>query len=277
MLLVLSMPDPVLWFTNPEASNVELSGGKGASLAAMTAGGFPVPPGFVLNSGVMTQSLDVEKLSLLCKSHDHEGAIAYIRKHATVPEVALEAYDELGGMVAVRSSAAAEDGEAASYAGQQETFLELEGRAAVREAIIECWASFFSERAMFYRGKMGSLDDLRMAVVVQKMIPAEKAGVMFTVHPVTRRHDRMMIEAVYGLGEQVVSGEVTPAQYVVDRKGKVKKSQTPGENVLNEAEIEQLSCHGQKLAEYYGAPQDVEWAIAAGELYLLQSRPITTL
>ncbi len=271
------MPDTVLWFSSPDAALVELSGGKGASLAAMTAGGFPVPPGFVLPAGAMTEGLDRDKLMELARAFDHAGAIAYIREAAKVPEEALVAYDELGGMVAVRSSAAAEDGEAASYAGQQETFLELEGRGAVEKAIIECWASFFTERALFYRQKMGSLDDLQMAVVVQKMIPAEKAGVMFTVHPVTRRHDRMMIEAVHGLGEQVVSGEVTPAQYVVDRKGRVKKETVPGDPVLTEAEVAELSDYGRKLADHYGCPQDVEWAITGGAIYLLQSRPITTL
>ncbi|KAA9008113.1 PEP/pyruvate-binding domain-containing protein [Histidinibacterium aquaticum] len=271
------MSDPVLWFSAPDASRVELSGGKGASLAAMTAGGFPVPPGFVLHSGVMTAGLDKEKLLSLARAADHDGAMAYIREAAKVPAEALTAYDELGGMVAVRSSAAAEDGEAASYAGQQETFLELTGRDAVEHAIVECWASFFTERALFYRQKMGSLDDLRMAVVVQKMIPAEKAGVMFTVHPVTRRRDRMMIEAVLGLGEQVVSGEVTPAQYVVDKRGRVKKETVPGDPVLTEEEVATLGGLGQKLANHYGSPQDVEWAIVGADVYLLQSRPITTL
>ena len=271
------MADPVLWFSDAEAARVEVSGGKGTSLSAMTAGGFPVPPGFILHAGVLTESLDREILLGYARATDHSGAMQYVRDAAKVPEAALEAYDTLGGMVAVRSSAAAEDGEAASYAGQQETFLELTGRDAVRDAIIECWASFFSERALFYRQKMGSLDDLAMAVVVQKMIPAEKAGVMLTVHPVTRRKDRMMIEAVHGLGEQVVSGEVTPAQYVVDKRGRLKKETTPGAPVLIEGEIVALSSFGQKLASYYGSPQDVEWAIANGEIYLLQSRPITTL
>ncbi|MDZ5697453.1 PEP/pyruvate-binding domain-containing protein [Chelativorans sp. M5D2P16] len=267
----------ILWFSASEATDVEIAGGKGASLAAMTAAGFPVPAGFILPSHLMLQVLDAAKLATLARSRDHAGAMAYVREAATVPDEVLSAYDTLGGKVAVRSSASAEDSDAASYAGQQETFLAIEGREAVREAVVECWASFFSERAIFYRGKMGSLDDLRMAVVVQEMVPAEKAGVMFTVHPITRRKDRMMIEAVHGLGEQVVSGEVTPAQYVVDRKGRLKKTAKPGEDVLDAAELTELSGFGQRLAEHYGVPQDIEWAIASGRLYLLQSRPITTL
>ena len=116
------------------------------------------------------------------------------------------AYERLGGAVAVRSSACAEDSEEASFAGQQETFLEVEGAADVCDRVVECWASFFSERALFYRAQKGSLSDLEIAVVVQTMVDAEKSGVVFTVDPVARRRDRVLVEAVYGLGEQVVSG-----------------------------------------------------------------------
>ena len=137
------------------------------------------------------------------------------------------------------------------------------------------WASFFSERALFYRGEKGSLDDLRMAVVVQKMVDADKAGVAFSNHPVTRRKDRMMIEAVHGLGEAVVSGEVTPDQYIVDRNGREKKSQTPHGGVLSAAELARISELAVQLEDHHGKPQDIEWAIYAGDVYLLQSRPIT--
>ena len=128
---------------------------------------------------------------------------------------------------------------------------------------------------MFYRGQKGSLDDLRMAVVVQKKVDADRAGVAFSIHPVTRRKDRMMIEAVYGLGEAVVSGEVTPDQYVVDRKGKEKKSQTPHGGVLDADELARLAALAVNLEDHYGKPQDIEWAIYQSDIYLLQSRPVT--
>ncbi len=149
------------------------------------------------------------------------------------------------------------------------------GDEAVRKAVIDCWASFFSERALFYRDQKGSLDDLRMAVVVQKMVDADKAGVAFSIHPVTRRKDRMLIEAVYGLGEAVVSGEVTPDHYVVDRKGKEKKSETPHGGVMEVDELARLAALAVNLEKHYGKPQDIEWAIYKSDIYLLQSRPVT--
>ncbi len=179
--------------------------------------------------------------------------------------------------MAVRSSACAEDSDAASYAGQQETFLNVSGGADVCRRIVECWASFFSERALFYRARKGSLDDLRMAVVVQRMVEPKKSGVLFTADPVQRRRDRMIVEAIYGLGEQVVSGQVTPDHYVVDRAGATKREHLPNGGVLDGAELAALARLGLSLEETFGAPQDVEWAIADGELYLLQSRPVTTL
>ena len=125
--------------------------------------------------------------------------------------------------MAVRSSACAEDSEAASYAGQQETYLGVQGSDEVLSRIRDCWASFFTERALFYRGQKGSLDDVGMAVVVQRMVAADVAGVLFTCDPVRRRRDRMVVEAVFGLGETAVSGRVTPDHYVLTRAGEVKK------------------------------------------------------
>jgi pyruvate,water dikinase len=116
-----------------------------------------------------------------------------------------------------------------------------------------------------------------MAVVVQAMVAAEKAGVVFTVDPVQRRRDQMIIEAVFGLGEQVVSGEVTPDHYVVDRDGAVKREHLASRGVLDHDELRELAALGRRLEEHFGSPQDVEWAIEAARVYLLQSRPITTL
>ena len=174
----------------------------------------------------------------------------------------------------MRSSACAEDSEAASFAGQQETYLDVEGADEVCAKVVDCWASFFSERALFYRSHKGSLDDLAMAVVVQRMVDADKAGVLFTVDPVQRRRDQMIVEAVCGLGEQVVSGEVTPDHYVVDRAGAVKRERL----AERRRPRPRRSCaswprSAGALEEHFGGPQDVEWAIAGGSVYLLQSRP----
>lgn len=270
------MPKTILWFQDIACCNVADAGGKGASLASMTQQNLPVPGGFAVAADVLEKCVDADTLRTLARAKDHAAAVKLIEDTAVVPQEVLDAYAELGGgMVAVRSSASAEDSEAASYAGQQETYLEVCGAEDVRKRVIDCWASFFSERAIFYRGEKGSLDDLRMAVVIQKMVDAEKAGVAFSNHPVTRRKDRMMIEAVYGLGEQVVSGEVTPDQYIVDRKGREKKSQKPHGGVLGEAELARISELAVMLEEHYGKPQDIEWAIFQNDVYLLQSRPIT--
>lgn len=270
------MSNPVvLWFGDVACAKVAVAGGKGASLASMTQAGLPVPPGFAIPADTLEKCVDAEKLRSIVKARDHEAAMKLVKETASVPDEVLSAYEKLGGLVAVRSSASAEDSEAASYAGQQETYLEVEGGEEVRQRVIDCWASFFSERAIFYRGEKGSLDDLAMAVVVQKMVDADKAGVTFSIHPVTRRKDRMLIEAVYGLGEQVVSGEVTPDHFVVDRRGRLKKSDTPHGGVLAEAELAQLASLAVQLEDHYGKPQDIEWAMHGGHIYLLQSRPVT--
>jgi pyruvate,water dikinase len=217
------------------------------------------------------------------------------------PEIA-DAYARLGDdpPVAVRSSACAEDSETASYAGQQETFLHVRGADAVRERVRDCWASFFSERALFYRQRKGSLDDLGMAVVVQRMVEADVAGVLFTCDPVQRRRDRMVVEAVLGLGEAAVSGQVTPDHYVLKRDGAVKRAQVAvqpfaivpradggteeraldpdegGAQKLGEETLRELARIGEDLERRLGRPQDIEWAMQGGELYVLQARPVTT-
>jgi len=270
------MDKNVIWFHDPACCAVVDAGGKGASLASMTQLNLPVPGGFAVVADVLANCVDSERLRDHARAKDHAAAIKLIEDTAVVPQEVLDAYTELGaGLVAVRSSASAEDSEAASYAGQQETYLKVSGTEELRKRVIDCWASFFSERALFYRGEKGSLDDLRMAVVVQKMIDAEKAGVAFSIHPVTRRKDRMLIEAVYGLGEQVVSGEVTPDHYVVDRKGREKKSETPHGGVLEGAELSRIAELALQLEHHYGKPQDIEWAIFQNAVFLLQSRPIT--
>jgi pyruvate, water dikinase len=268
----------MLWFTDEACRDARLAGGKGASLAAMTAHGLPVPPGFVIPAYVLEQSVDAGLLGELVLVHNYREAQALVQKAEPPRESITACYERLGGgRVAVRSSACAEDSETASYAGQQETYLNVSGGDEVCRRVVDCWASFFSERALFYRFRKGSLMDLGMAVVVQKMLDPLKSGVIFTADPVSRRRDRMIIEAVFGLGEQVVSGEVTPDHYVVDRAGDVKREHIVDKRVLEPEEIRELAALGSQLAEHFGAPQDIEWAIAEGKIYLLQSRPITTL
>jgi pyruvate,water dikinase len=265
-------------FRDPECADVRVAGGKGASLAAMTAAGLPVPAGFVVVADLLAAAVDAGRLRELARAGAHAEAAALVRE-AEPPRAALAgAYEELGGgRVAVRSSACAEDSEAASFAGQQETYLNVEGAEDVSARVVDCWASFFSERALFYRGHKGSLDDLAMAVVVQRMVAADKAGVLFTVDPVQRRRDQMIVEAVHGLGEQVVAGEVTPDHYVTDRSGAVKRSTLPNGGVLETGELAALAALGRTLEQHFGGPQDVEWAIESETVYLLQSRPVTTL
>jgi pyruvate,water dikinase len=273
------MSRPLLvWFADGACRDVACAGGKGASLAAMTAAGLPVPPGFVVPSWVLEESVDAGHLRKLALAGDHEAAEALVRECEPPRQAITAAYAQLGGgLVAVRSSACAEDSEAASYAGQQETYLNVFGSAEVHRRVVDCWASFFSRGALFYRARKGSLEDLRMAVVVQRMVDPKKAGVLFTVDPVQRRRDRMVVEAIFGLGEQLVSGNATPDHYVLDRAGACKHERLVNGGVLDPAELAALAELGRSLEERFGCPQDIEWAIAEGKVFLLQSRPVTTL
>ena len=280
----------VVWFTEEACREVEVAGGKGASLARMTAEGLPVPPGFVIPSHVLQNSIDAERMLELAASHSTRELQELVAATEPPREGITAAYENLVGgrltatykllgnkKVAVRSSAVAEDSDAASYAGQQETYLFVEGGEEVCRRVVDCWASFFSERALFYRSQKGSLEDLRMAVVVQKMVDPEKSGVIFTVDPVRRRRDRMVVEAVRGIGERVVSGEVTPDHYALDRKGKVKREKIVDDRVLTDEELQRLGDLGRQLEERHGVAQDIEWAMIGEEIYLLQSRPVTTM
>ncbi len=204
--------------------------------------------------------------------------------------------------VAVRSSATAEDLPGASFAGQQSTFLNVHGQDGTVKAVKDCWASLFTARAIFYRVQNG-FDHMKvgLSAIVQEMVQSEKAGVMFTVNPVNNRKNEIMIEAAYGLGEVVVSGSVTPDTYIVDKDGfKIQRKDLAkqtwmiikhkGENAkaeikddmqdkqkISDEAIVELAKIGQKLEEHYDFPQDIEWAYANDEMYIVQSRPITTL
>ncbi|MCH1867826.1 PEP/pyruvate-binding domain-containing protein [Nocardioides sp. CFH 31398] len=270
--------EAVLPFDDERCREVALAGGKGASLATMTAHGLPVPPGFVITSAAFAAAVDGDALLGHLRAQDLDAARAVVAA-AEPPRALVE--EHLGRLpegcsVAVRSSACAEDGEDASYAGQQETYLFVTTVEEVLTRVVDCWLSFFSERAVFYREHKGDLDDIAMAVVVQQMVDATKAGVMFTVDPVNRRRDRLVVEAAPGIGEHVVSGEVTPDYYTLDRKGTVKRSRIVDEQVLSADELADLAAMGLRLAELNGVPQDIEWAYDERGLHMLQSRPITT-
>ena len=297
----------VLPFGEPDCLDVGRAGGKGASLARMASLGLPVPPGFVVPAEALADALPDggAELRALAERHDAEAAQALIRTVELDPalrQAVLEAYAALGpgeAPVAVRSSATAEDSEAASFAGQQETFLHVRGGDQVRARIRDCWASFFSERALFYRSKKGSLADLGMAVVVQRMVHADIAGVLFTMDAVQGRRDRMVVEVVIGLGEAAVSGAVTPDHYVIRRDGRVRKAQVHeqpyaivadesggvierpldkeegGARKASDELLADLARLGDDLEQRSGMPQDIEWAVQGGELYVLQARPVT--
>jgi pyruvate, water dikinase len=297
----------VLTFADAGCREVARAGGKGASLARMTSLGLPVPPGFVVPADALAAALPDggARLRELAERQDAAAAQDLVRTVELDPalrEAVLAAYDGLGEddvPVAVRSSACAEDSQEASFAGQQETYLHVRGHDELRARVRDCWASFFSERALFYRSRKGSLSDLGMAVVVQRMIDADVAGVLFTCDPVRRRRDRMVVEAVLGLGEAVVSGQVTPDHYVLKRDGSVKKAHvnvqpyaivsrpdggvaerelTPeegGARKLADELLERLARIGDDLEQRLGGPQDIEWAVQDGEVFVLQARPVT--
>ena len=298
----------LLQFGDEACHEVARAGGKGASLARMTGLGLPVPEGFVIPADMLASVVDADALRAALP--DHAKAQELVAA-APVPDEIAEAYGALGDTqptssagtgrppVAVRSSACAEDSDTASYAGQQETYLHVRGADAVRDRVRDCWGSFFSERAIFYREKKGSLDDLGMAVVVQRMVRSEVAGVLFTCDPVRGRRDRMVVEAVLGLGEAAVSGQVTPDHYILKRDGSIRKVQVSrqplaivpledggveerelgdegGEQKLGEEQLRELARIGDDLEQRLGGPQDIEWALEGGEIYVLQARPVTT-
>ena len=311
----------VRWLSDVRADDVGIVGGKGASLGELTNAGLPVPPGFVVTaetyrSFIEDAGIDEELFDVVDIDHEDSEALAAAADRAeelvletpmpeSVREEVLEAYGSIGdgeAFVAVRSSATAEDMPDASFAGQQETFLNVREEALL-DRIKACWASLFTQRAIYYRNRQGyDHATVDIAVVVQQMVDAEKSGVMFTSHPSTGE-PTIVIEAAWGLGEAVVSGTVSPDNYVVDRetaaleestiatkRTKLIKDPDTGESttvdvaedrqtqqVLTEEEIERLVELGVEVEDHYDTPQDVEWAIVDGSVYMLQSRPITTL
>lgn len=269
----------VLPFDAITAADAPRVGGKALSLAEMARAGLPVPPGFAIPTG------EYQRL--------RESGL---RSDPTLVAAVLRAFHSLGGSVAVRSSASDEDGVADSFAGQQETILGVTGDDELLTAIERCWKSLHTERATAYRKKKGIADAaVAMAVVVQKLVAADSAGVLFTRNPAEPNADHMIVEASYGLGEAVVSGRVTPDRFVLDRDtGKVVERHLGRKTVrvvngheepvpvamasvfcINDDLLSRVAEMGRRVEAHYGNARDIEWATADGQLYLLQARPIT--
>jgi len=313
----------VAWFSEINKSSLPVAGGKGANLGEMVGAGLPVPDGFVITAQTYAEFLEKRKLKNKIEeiiekvdvndTKALEKASAKIRKlieSESIPEEIereiLKAYKKISGSnpaVAVRSSATAEDMPEASFAGQQDTFLNICGEDELLNSIKSCWSSLFTPRAVFYRASH-KIEHAKVliAVVVQRMINAKKAGVMFTAHPTSGERDKIVIEGAWGLGEGVVSGKVTPDHYVIDKnngrtvekiiskketmivkdkKGRTKEIKTPRDifekQVLTDEEIGKVAELGKKVEKHYNFPQDIEWGIENGKIFLLQSRPMTVL
>lgn len=301
--------------------SILLAGGKGANLGEMLAQGFPVPQGFCITSQaydayIEDNSIDVEIQSLLAAADAspvlESGLSEKLMERIKTGRISTEmhaqiesAYNQMGDRlrVAVRSSATAEDLPEASFAGQQETFLNIRGIDKLIEAVKCCFASLWTERAIAYRRKTGfDTGKIALSVVVQEMIESDVSGVLFTVNPLNGSTKEMMINGSYGLGEAVVSGRVTPDTFLWDKeKGHIIKRtlgskefsivyeneggtrQKPNNHIqrrrfcLSDKQVHALTGMAQKIEAHYGAPQDIEWAFRGNTLSILQSRGITTL
>jgi len=314
----------IMWFSEIRKSNLAEVGGKGANLGEMSSINLPVPGGFVVTAGAyylfikhngieriiaeMTSDLNTEDNDKLNQASD---VIKTKILSGEIPQqLRTDILNAYKGMikngrepyVAVRSSATAEDLPEASFAGQQSTFLNVKGAEDCVQMVKECWASLFEPRSIYYRTE-NKFDHLKvgLAAVVQEMVQSEKAGVMFTVEPMTQDRNKISIEGAYGLGEVVVSGSVTPDRYVVDKntfKMDVKEVATQtwmlvkvneknahmnvredmqSRQKITDQQIIGLAQLGKKIEQHYGKPQDIEWAVADNKIFIVQSRPITTL
>ena len=329
------LPKLCLWFNEVGKKDVGIVGGKGANLGEMTKSKIPVPNGFIVTAQAYFYFLEKsnlrefikEKLTNLdvedsTKLQKHAEEIKKKIEEAEIPEQILheiinyyEKLDNKNPLVAVRSSATAEDLPEASFAGQQRTFLNIKGKDEVIKAVQGCWASLFEPRAIYYRENQG-FDHFQVgiAVPVQKMVQSETSGIAFTVDPITNDTSKIVIEAVFGLGEAIVSGAVTPDQYLIDktnleildkkivsqkwqlvRKVKSQKSKVKGQeedenNIkipismayqkkqkLSDADIKKLAQILVGIEKHYDWPQDIEWAYEGKKLFIVQTRPVTTI
>ncbi|MBN1194871.1 MAG: phosphoenolpyruvate synthase [Methanomicrobiaceae archaeon] len=311
----------ILWLEEIKKDDISSVGGKGASLGEMSSIGLPVPGAFVVTAQAFRRflietgieerlfkglfNLDVEDPDELEKAaYEAKKLVLSVKMPPAIEKDITAAYRKIGKslVVAVRSSATAEDLPDASFAGQQDTFLNIKGYKALIEAVHKCWASLYGARAIYYRAKQGFDDrNVDIAVVVQQLVRSEKAGVMFSSHPVTGE-SMTIIEGSWGLGEAVVSGSVSPDKYVFDnRTARVvdryianklieilpdgthgtKEVPVPADRqdipVLSDTELAELARFGSVAESHYEVPQDIEWSIVGDTVYILQSRPITTI
>lgn len=288
----------LLYFSEIDRSMVALVGGKGANLGEMTQAGFPVPPGFCLTTTLYDQfssGLDLEELS----GPEARSLLSQRELPADCTQLITEALTRFppDTLFSVRSSATAEDLPFASFAGQQDTYLNV-APVDLAQAVKNCFVSLYTDRAVSYR-KQNGITHPSMSVVVQQMIRSEASGVLFTADPVSNRRSLLVIDAIFGLGEAIVSGLVSPDHYEYEKKTEAISKETiakkefailatPGggterqvlnsqDRVLTQEQIRELAQIGIQLEEHYGAPQDVEWAMEGGKLYILQTRAITSL
>jgi pyruvate,water dikinase len=315
----------VVWFNEVTKNDIPLVGGKGANLGEMTNAGIPVPPGFIVTAAAYFNFIEKanlhDKIKTLLDPLDVHNSkqlqdialkVQKLITDASMPKETAkdieQAYGKMGkGLVAVRSSATAEDLPEASFAGQQATFLNIQGEKDVVKAVQDCWASLFGARAIFYRQEQGFEHfKVGIAVPVQRMVQSESSGVMFTIEPTTSNKDEITIEAVIGLGEMIVSGDVTPDHYTVrktdvkilskqikkqewklvkevgahGKSDNIKINLTKDEQAkqkITDADIIELAKIGLTLEKHYDHPQDVEWAKEGGKIYIVQTRPVTTI
>lgn len=309
------------WFKDIRLTDAALVGGKGANLGELVYANLPVPPGFVLTTSAFDYAVKAANLaprlaslvaganventaSLNEAAHGAQELLRSIPLPSDLADDVIAAYRELGdrARVAVRSSGAGEDAGDSSFAGMNATLTNVCGEAEVLQAVRDCWASLYGARVISYRNTRLMLDVPTMGVIVQEMVPSERSGIMFTADPATGSTDRIVIEAAFGQGEVVVSGEVEPDTYILDKSGptvlhtrigtksfKIVRG-TDGHDlhvdlsadeanrrVLSDEDLVALARLGLATEAHYGSPQDTEWAIADGHRYLVQSRPITTL
>ncbi len=308
------------WIRQLDDPGLDLAsaGGKGVNLGRLTRAGLRVPPGFVVTTDAYRRFVGHNRLDAVLGQElgwidlDDPGALAGAADRiaaefdrapmpAEVAAAVEAAYRSLAGPVAVRSSATAEDLPDASFAGQQDTFLQVVGADAVGAAVRACWASLWTVRSMTYRQRQGTgHEHVALAAVVQQMVASEVSGVLFTADPLTGHRGRLVLDATEGLGEALVSGQVEPDHVVVDRASRRVLSYTvgskavatvadptggvrtltraePSGRALTDAQVRAIVQDGLRIEGLYAAPQDIEWAIADGVLHLLQTRAITTL
>lgn len=310
----MSGNDPVTfisWFGRHQPqgdSAVDNVGGKGANLIAMYRAGLNVPPGFCLTTDAYREAVapisqEVARQATEANPQAARELILAQEVPRSVRDAVVEAYRILGApIVAVRSSATTEDLGSASFAGQQDTYLGVQGEGSVVDAVRRCWASLWTDRAVAYRREAGfPHESAELAVIVQEMVPTERAGVLFTADPLSGATDRMVVSASYGLGESVVAARVTPDTFTLDSNGKTvetiignketridldtaggtRSSAVPPADrtvpSLSNTDLRRLHDLGRRVSAYYDAPQDIEWGQSGDDLYLLQTRPITSL